>query len=131
MLRTFFLIPVVLACFALLPTQNAFALTPAPDDGYNGWNRAKSSGALFSFTTGDLARPLVVMRSTETFPRAQIRWTWAGSDMLTSDNLITAAKVYAANRAKATIFNSTPKPVTLGTGTLYNVMEKKARWLKR
>ena len=59
MLRTFFLIPVVLACFALLPTQNAFALTPAPDDGYNGWSTAESSGALFSLTTGDLTRPLV------------------------------------------------------------------------
>ena len=52
MLRTFFLIPVVLACFAPLPTQNAFALTPAPDGGYNGWNMAEGSGALFSLTTG-------------------------------------------------------------------------------
>jgi hypothetical protein len=40
-LRTFFLIPVVLACFALVPIQNAFALTPAPDSGYNGWNTAE------------------------------------------------------------------------------------------
>jgi hypothetical protein len=50
--------------------------------------------------------------------------------MLTSDNLITAAKVYAANTAKAPIFNSTLKPITLEAGTLYIVVQKKAPWLK-
>ncbi len=39
--------------------------------------------------------------------------------MLTSDNLAITAKVYAANTAKATIFNPTPKPITLGAETLY------------
>src|SRR6266576_1303291 len=57
---------------ALLPTQKSFALTPASGGGYNGWNAAEDSGALFSITAGGLTRPLVVMRSTETFPRAQI-----------------------------------------------------------
>jgi hypothetical protein len=51
--------------------------------------------------------------------------------MLTSDNLIITAKVYAANTAKATIVNPTPKPITLGAGTLYIVVQKKAPWLKR
>jgi hypothetical protein len=59
------------------------------------------------------------------------RIAWAGFDMLTSDSLITAAKVYAANTAKAAIFNSTLKPITLGAGTLNSVVQKKARWLKR
>ena len=57
MLRTFFLIPVVLTCFALVPIRNAFALTPAPSDGYKGWNTAEGSGALFSLTTGGLTTP--------------------------------------------------------------------------
>lgn len=50
----------------------------------------------------------------------------AGFDMLTSDNLVITAKVYAANTAKATIFNLTPKSITLGTGALYIVVQKKA-----
>jgi hypothetical protein len=51
---------------------------------------------------------------------------WAGFDMLTSDNLIITAKVYTANTAKATIFNPTAKPITLGAGRLYIVVQKKA-----
>jgi hypothetical protein len=33
-LRTFFLIPVVLACFARSPAPKAFAVSPAPAGGY-------------------------------------------------------------------------------------------------
>jgi hypothetical protein len=47
----FLLIPLVLACFALLP--RAQAVSPTPDGGYLGANTAEGGpGALFSLTTG-------------------------------------------------------------------------------
>jgi len=48
--RSFLLIPLVLACFAILP--RAQALTPAPDGGYPGGNTAEGQAALLSRTTG-------------------------------------------------------------------------------
>ena len=48
--RGFFLIPLVLGCFALSPT--ARAVSPAPDRGYPGNNTAEGDNALFSLTTG-------------------------------------------------------------------------------
>jgi uncharacterized coiled-coil protein SlyX len=48
--RGFFLIPVALACFALLPT--ARAVDPPPDGGYLNQNTAEGEDALFSLTTG-------------------------------------------------------------------------------
>ncbi len=44
------LIPLLLACFALLP--RAQAVVPAPDGGYPGNNTAEGTNALFSLTTG-------------------------------------------------------------------------------
>src|SRR5260370_6937086 len=49
-LRSFLLIPFVLAWFALSPT--ARAVTPAPDGGYPGDNTAEGDNALFSLTDG-------------------------------------------------------------------------------
>jgi Chaperone of endosialidase len=46
----FLLIPLVLACFALLPSTQA--VTPAPDGGYPGGNTAEGANALLSRTTG-------------------------------------------------------------------------------
>ncbi|HWY41360.1 MAG TPA: tail fiber domain-containing protein [Chthoniobacterales bacterium] len=46
-----FLIPLVLAAFALSPTTHA-ELTPPPDGGYSGDNTAEGTDALFSNTTG-------------------------------------------------------------------------------
>jgi hypothetical protein len=43
-------IPLLLACFALLPT--ARAVSPAPDGGYPGGNTAEGTSALLSRTTG-------------------------------------------------------------------------------
>ena len=48
----FLLIALGLVCLALLPTPNAFAVTPAPDGGYVGWNTAEGQDALFSLTSG-------------------------------------------------------------------------------
>src|SRR5437762_7179194 len=48
--RTFLLIPLVLAWFALSPT--ARAVLPAPDGGYPSNNTAEGTDALFSLTTG-------------------------------------------------------------------------------
>jgi len=48
--RSFVLILLMLACFALLP--GAQALTPAPDGGYPGGNTAEGQAALHSLTTG-------------------------------------------------------------------------------
>src|SRR6266576_1508738 len=47
----FLLLPVVLACFALLPPK-AFGVLPAPDGGYADDNTAEGTNALFSLTTG-------------------------------------------------------------------------------
>ena len=47
----FLLLPLVLACFALLPPK-AFAVLPAPDGGYANDNTAEGTNALFSLTTG-------------------------------------------------------------------------------
>src|SRR6266550_1972578 len=47
----FLLLPVVLACFALLPPK-AFGVLPAPDGGYANDNTAEGTNALFSLTTG-------------------------------------------------------------------------------
>ncbi len=46
-----FLIPLVLAAFALSPTAQA-QLSPPPDGGYTGDNTAEGTDALFSLTTG-------------------------------------------------------------------------------
>ena len=40
------------ACFALGLTPNAFAVSPAPDGNYPGFNTAEGDNALFSLTTG-------------------------------------------------------------------------------
>src|SRR5438045_3769703 len=48
--RGFLLIPLALACFALLPT--AQGVLPAPDGGYSFDNTAEGTDALFSLTTG-------------------------------------------------------------------------------
>jgi len=45
------LIPLVLACFALLPSK-AFGVLPAPDGGYANENTAEGDNALGSLTTG-------------------------------------------------------------------------------
>jgi len=45
-----FLIPLVLACFALVPS--ARAVSPPPDGGYPGGNTAEGFNALFNLTTG-------------------------------------------------------------------------------
>src|SRR6476646_5526033 len=47
----FLLLPVVLACFALLPPK-ALGVLPAPDGGYANDNTAEGANALFSLTTG-------------------------------------------------------------------------------
>jgi hypothetical protein len=47
---TLLFIPLVLACFALLP--GAQAVTPAPDGGYANFNTAEGQSALASVTTG-------------------------------------------------------------------------------
>jgi hypothetical protein len=64
--RGFLLIPLVLACFALLP--GAQALTPAPDGGYPGGNTAEGQAALQSLTTGgfNTAIGFLSLRSTTT-----------------------------------------------------------------
>jgi hypothetical protein len=41
-----------LACFALSPAPNAFAVVPAPDGGYPGFNTAEGQNALLHLTTG-------------------------------------------------------------------------------
>jgi hypothetical protein len=51
-IRSFLLIPLLLASFALWPTPNAFGVSPAPDGGYTGNNTAEGTNALFSNTTG-------------------------------------------------------------------------------
>jgi Chaperone of endosialidase len=45
-----FLIPLALACFALVPTSRA--VSPPPDGGYPGGNTAEGFNALFSLTSG-------------------------------------------------------------------------------
>jgi hypothetical protein len=46
------IIPLVLGCFALLPTAQAVLPPPPPDGGYPGFNTAEGQNALFSLTTG-------------------------------------------------------------------------------
>jgi uncharacterized coiled-coil protein SlyX len=41
-----------LGAFAVLPSPNAFGVSPPPDGGYPGGNTAEGQGALFSLTTG-------------------------------------------------------------------------------
>jgi len=48
--RSFLLIPMLLACFALLP--RAQAVVPAPDGGYPGNNTAEGTNALFNLNVG-------------------------------------------------------------------------------
>ena len=45
-------IALALGYFALSPAPNAFAVVPAPDGGYPGFNTAEGQKALFSLTTG-------------------------------------------------------------------------------
>jgi len=51
-LKSFSLITLALAWFALSPTPNAFGVSPAPDGGYPNFNTAEGTDALFSLTTG-------------------------------------------------------------------------------
>src|SRR5436190_11127298 len=51
MIRGFFLILLLLACFALSPRAQA-QLSPAPDGGYPNANTAEGTNALFKLTTG-------------------------------------------------------------------------------
>jgi len=46
------LIPLLLACLALLPAPNAFGVVPPPDGGYPGSNTAEGTDALLSLTSG-------------------------------------------------------------------------------
>ena len=46
------LIALALGCFALLPTPNAFAVSPPPSGGYPNNNTAEGTDALFNLTTG-------------------------------------------------------------------------------
>jgi Na+/proline symporter len=48
--RGFLLIPLVLTCFALLPS--AWAVTPAPDGSYPGYNTAEGLNALSKASLG-------------------------------------------------------------------------------
>ena len=48
----FLLITLSLACFVLASAPNAFAVNPPPDGGYDGFNTAEGTDALFSNTTG-------------------------------------------------------------------------------
>ncbi len=50
-IRSLLLIPLVIACFGLLPATRA-QLVPAPDGGYPGNNTAEGTNALFNLTTG-------------------------------------------------------------------------------
>src|SRR6266446_3545889 len=48
--RGFLLIPLALACFALLPATHA--VSPPPDGGYAGGNTAEGQNALLNLTSG-------------------------------------------------------------------------------
>jgi hypothetical protein len=50
--RVFFLIPLVLGCFALSPAARALLPPPTPDGDYPGFNTAEGFGALYDRTTG-------------------------------------------------------------------------------
>jgi hypothetical protein len=52
-LKSFSLITLALAWFALSPTPNAFGVSPAPDGGYPNNNTAEGTDALLSLTTGN------------------------------------------------------------------------------
>src|SRR5262249_12160417 len=45
-------IPLLISCFPLLPTPNAFGVVPAPDGGYPNLNTAEGEDALFNLDTG-------------------------------------------------------------------------------
>src|SRR6266704_189671 len=51
-IRGFLLNTLALAWFALLPTPNAFGVSPAPDGGYTNNNTAEGQDALLGLTTG-------------------------------------------------------------------------------
>src|SRR5213075_2879973 len=50
--RGLLLIPLLLACFALLPRAQALLPPPAPDGGYPNFNTAEGDSALLNLTTG-------------------------------------------------------------------------------
>src|SRR5580765_7173304 len=52
MIRSFLLIALLLAWFALASAPDAFGVVPAPDGGYPGRNTAEGDSALFHLTTG-------------------------------------------------------------------------------
>jgi trimeric autotransporter adhesin len=47
-----FVIPLLLACFAMRSSPNAFGVVPPPDGGYPGFNTAEGQNALSGLTTG-------------------------------------------------------------------------------
>ena len=66
-----FLIPLVLACFALSP--RAQAVTPAPDGGYPGFNTAEGFNALLALPVANSIRLSALPRSSPTPPAASTR----------------------------------------------------------
>jgi hypothetical protein len=101
-----FLIPLVLAAFAVSPTAKA-QLSPPPDGGYAGNNTAEGNDALFSLTTGmdNTAVGFDALHSNT----EGIENTATGSDALTSNTtgVRNAAHGFAALESNTTGSNNT------------------------
>jgi hypothetical protein len=97
----FLLLPLVLACFALLPPE-AFGVLPAPDGGYANDNTAEGTNALFSLTTG--------AANTATGSKALYANTTGGQNTATGDHALrhnTTGYQNTAIGARALFNNST------------------------
>jgi hypothetical protein len=97
----FLLLPVVLACFALLPPK-AFGVLPGPDGGYANDNTAEGTNALFSLTTG--------AANTATGSKALYANTTGGQNTATGDHALrhnTTGYQNTATGARALFNNST------------------------
>src|SRR5438094_735913 len=84
-----FLIPLVLAAFALSPTAQA-QLSPPPDGGYEGNNTAEGTDALFGLTIGtdNTAIGFNALYSNTTGNKNIALGNFAGSNLTTGDNNI-------------------------------------------
>ena len=114
--RAFLLIAVTLACFWLGPTPKAFAVSPAPDGGYPGFNTAEGDFALLDLTTG-VGNTAVGIRALAANTTGNYN-TAVGATAL-PDN--TTGNYNTANGAQALLLNSTGNNNTAsGVDALYS-----------
>jgi uncharacterized coiled-coil protein SlyX len=108
----FILTLLLLACLALWPAPNAFAVSPPPDGDYPGGNTAEGQNALFSLTTGTY-NPAIVSFSLRAITTGD--FSTATGDRALFSNTIGSSNTATGSQA---LFNNTAGNSNTANGAL-------------